>query len=179
MQCWFKLASFLSHNSSPSLLVISPYFYWWEVPLWTDLICYGEVGSQRIQALILFVQRLTSLQQSSHPHWLSQWSPMNHLCKKLPLDLKYHLCSPLIHLNIEKVSCDPTLITKNHHFLMLCHEAWRSFVTQRWWRKIITFSFHSVSWRSVVTLGNVQMFSPEMHPGLTILGPPPIGQHRT
>ena len=121
-RCWFKLASFLSHNSSPSLLVISPYFYWWEVPLWTDLICYGEVGSQRIQALILFVQRLTSLQQSSHPHWLSQWSPMNHLCKKLPLDLKFHLCSPLIHLNIEKVSCDPTLITKNHHFLMLCHD---------------------------------------------------------
>ena len=92
----FKLASFLSHYSSSSLLANLPYFYWWEVPLWTDLICYGEVGSQRIQALILFVQRLTSLQQSSHPHCLGhQW--IHYLWKKLPLDLKYHICSPLIH----------------------------------------------------------------------------------
>ena len=28
-------------------------------------------------------------------------------------------------------------------------------------------------------LGNVQMFSPKMHPGLTILGPPPVGRHKT
>ena len=29
------------------------------------------------------------------------------------------------------------------------------------------------------TLGNVKMFSAEMHPGLTILSPPPVGRHRT
>ena len=28
-------------------------------------------------------------------------------------------------------------------------------------------------------LGNVQIFSLEMHPGPTILGPPPVGRHRT
>ena len=26
------------------------------------------------------------------------------------------------HLNIEKVSCDPAVVLKNDHFLMLCHE---------------------------------------------------------
>ena len=41
-------------------------------------------------------------------------------------------------------------------------------------RKMITFSSERKK-----TLGSVQMFLPEMHLGPTILGPPPVGRHRT
>ena len=47
----------------------------------------------------------------------------------------------------------------------------RSVVTPRVGQKMITLKKE--------TLGNVQMFLPEMHLGLTILGPPPVGRHRT
>ena len=30
-----------------------------------------------------------------------------------------------------------------------------------------------------VLKGNLQMFPPEMYPGSTILGPPPMGRHKT
>jgi len=46
-----------------------------------------------------------------------------------------------------KVSCDPALLTKNDHFLMLCHEGqlWPRVTDKKW-----SLS-HAVSWRSVVT----------------------------
>ena len=58
----------------------------------------------------------------------------------------------------------PALVTKNVHFLMLRHEGQLD---------------HPVSTFSFAPKEVVQMFSPEMHPGPTILGPPPVGRHRT
>ena len=48
-------------------------------------------------------------------------------------------------------------------FMVLCHEGQLD---------------HPVSTFSFAPKEVVQMFSPEMHPGPTILGPPPVGRHR-